>query len=48
MTVLQKDKSNLPDSEIENDSEPQPNLQNAAYKMEIMNTKKQYELLNIH
>ena len=46
--MLQKDKSKLPDNEIENDSEPQPTLQNVAYKMEIMNTKKQYELLNIH
>lgn len=36
------------DSENENESKPQPTLQKAAYKMEISNTKKWYELLIIH
>ena len=42
----QKD-NKITDNENENDSEPQPTLQNAAYKMEIAGAKKWYELLNI-
>ena len=36
------------DSKNQNDSKPQPTLQNAAYKMKISNTNKWYELLIIH
>lgn len=42
----QKD-DKMTDTENGNDSEPQPTLQNAAYKIEPANTKKCYELLSI-
>ena len=42
----QKD-DKMTDTENGNDSEPQPTLQNAAYKIEPTNTKKCYELLSI-
>ena len=40
----QKD-DKITDNENENDSEPQPTLQNVAYTMEIASAKKWYELL---
>ena len=42
----QKD-DKITDNENENVSEPQPTLQNAAYKMEIASANKWYGLLNI-
>ena len=40
----QKD-NKITDDENENDSEPQPTLQNAAYTIEIASAKEWYELL---